>query len=49
MPSVCYYQGGNGGIEYDLVTRNPSKAPGSPTGESADTLGIAVASAGRVE
>jgi hypothetical protein len=45
MTSVCYYQGANGGIEYDLITCNPSKAPGSPAGESADTLGIAVASA----
>jgi hypothetical protein len=45
MLSVCYYQGANGGIEYDLVTCDPSKAPGSPAGESADTLGLAVASA----
>jgi hypothetical protein len=45
MLSVCYYQGANGGIEYDLVTCDPSKAPGSAAGESADTIGLAVASA----
>jgi hypothetical protein len=45
MLSVCYYEGANGGIEYDLLTCNPSKAPGSPAGESADTLGLAVVSA----
>jgi hypothetical protein len=45
LSSVCYYQGANGGTEYDLVTCNPSKAPGSPAGESADTIGLAVISA----
>jgi hypothetical protein len=45
MESLCYYEGSNGGLEYDLVTCNPSRAPGSPAGESADTIAIAVVSA----
>jgi hypothetical protein len=45
MLSVCYYQGANGGVEYDLVTCDPSKAPGNPAGESADTIALGVVSA----
>jgi hypothetical protein len=45
MLSICYYEGANGGTEYDYVACIPSHNPGNAAGELADTLGLGVASA----